>query len=135
MKKAYSDGANWCNYGWTQGQFALYPTQQSVYDKLQESDKNKNDCGKPGVNGGYFANKDLRFGVNCFGKKPEPKQTEGSNSQAGYFPDYISEKEKRFQEKVQSFRDNLHELEVLPFNHTKWDKDRTISEKISDALD
>ena len=25
----------------------------------------RDDCGKPGINGGYFKDKDLKFGVNC----------------------------------------------------------------------
>jgi hypothetical protein len=134
VHRAYTNGANWCNYGWTHGQLALYPTQQETYEKLQQSDEHKNDCGKAGVNGGYFANKDLRFGVNCYGKKPEPSKTAGATN-AGYFPDYISEKERRLQEKVNTFRSNLSEIEILPFNRNKWDKDRTLSEKISDVFD
>lgn len=132
VHRAYDAGANWCNYGWTHGQLALYPTQQATYDKLQQSDEHKNDCGKVGVNGGYFANKDLRFGVNCYGKKPEPSTS--SSPTAGFFPDYISEKEKRLQDKINTYRNNLSEIEILPFNRNKWDKNRTVVEKISDVF-
>ena len=32
---AHNKGASRCNYGWSGG-LALFPTQKSVYDKLQE---------------------------------------------------------------------------------------------------
>ena len=36
----------------------------------------KNDCGRPGVNGGFIANPNIQFGVNCFGIKPPAKQND-----------------------------------------------------------
>lgn len=81
VEKAYNNGAEWCNYGWSANQMILFPTQKKTWDKLQKLDESrssqskapshKNDCGRPGVNGGYIANPYARFGVNCFGKKPE----------------------------------------------------------------
>lgn len=63
MVKAYNNGANWCSYGWSEGQTAYYPTQKCTWDKKT--------CGKPGINGGFFSNPYLKFGANCYGKKPE----------------------------------------------------------------
>lgn len=73
---AYNNGANWCTYGWTDGQTAYYPVQQCEWDKQNKinerlPDNDKKFCGVPGVNGGYFANPSIKFGVNCYGKKPE----------------------------------------------------------------
>jgi len=56
---AYNDGAEWCNYGWSDGGLALYPMQSK-----------KDSCGNIGVNGGYF-DPTLEFGVNCYGIKPD----------------------------------------------------------------
>ena len=70
IKDAYREGADWCNYGWSQNQNAYYPTQQQTYDEMQKDPKTKYNCGKPGINGGYFDNPKLRFGVNCYGIKP-----------------------------------------------------------------
>lgn len=70
---AYNKGADWCSYGWSEGQNAYYPTQKCSWDKLQGDKKHKNDCGMPGVNGGFFANDLLKFGVNCYGIKPKGK--------------------------------------------------------------
>lgn len=73
---SYNKGANWCTYGWSNGQYAFYPTQQCEYDRIQEDNKGKPKheqefCGKPGLNGGFFPNPYIKFGVNCFGVKPK----------------------------------------------------------------
>jgi hypothetical protein len=73
---AYNKGANWCTYGWTEKQTAYYPVQQCDWDKINEQnerlpDNAKKYCGLPGLNGGYFANPNLKFGVNCYGQKPQ----------------------------------------------------------------
>jgi hypothetical protein len=73
---AYNKGANWCTYGWSDKQEAYYPVQQCYYDDIKTNnsrlpDKEKKYCGIPGINGGYFSNPDLKFGVNCYGIKPK----------------------------------------------------------------
>jgi len=70
IQDAHKDGAEWCNYGWSKGQNIYYPTQKSSWDKLQKYPENKDNCGVPGVNGGYIENPYLHFGVNCYGIKP-----------------------------------------------------------------
>ena len=65
---------------------ALFPTQQQTWNKLQKIKGHKNDCGRPGINGGYIDNKNVRFGVNCFGTKPEASADElNLLSQKKYF--------------------------------------------------
>jgi len=34
IEQSYNDGAEWCGYGWSDGQMALYPTQKKTYNKL-----------------------------------------------------------------------------------------------------
>jgi hypothetical protein len=51
---------------------SLFPTQQTTWDKLQKTKDQKNACGRPGINGGYIDDAKIRFGINCFGKKPKP---------------------------------------------------------------
>lgn len=68
---AYNDGAEWCTYGWSSGQKAYYPTQKCNWEKKGPEEKLK--CGNPGLNGGFFADPSLKFGVNCYGKKPKGK--------------------------------------------------------------
>ena len=32
VDEAYRDGGEWCNYGWSEGQMVLFPTQQKTFD-------------------------------------------------------------------------------------------------------
>ena len=34
IENAYKDGGEWCGYGWSDDQMALYPTQKKTYDLL-----------------------------------------------------------------------------------------------------
>ena len=118
MKKAYDEGANWCNYGWTNGQMALYPTQYNSWKKLQNGpERTRNSCGKPGLNGGYFENSNLRFGVNCYGKKPE---TENSNTDPNCPLKYLDEESIKFDRKVNEYKSKLDDYTILPFNKKEW---------------
>jgi len=73
VESAYNKGGEWCSYGWSEGQMAYFPTQKSTFNELQKYPKQKNNCGRPGVNGGYMANPYIKFGVNCYGMKPDMK--------------------------------------------------------------
>lgn len=112
---AYKKGANWCNYGWTKGQLALYPIQASFWQKYQDSDPEEAEsCGMPGINGGYFENKNMQFGVNCYGNKRVPKGSEQMKSA------YVSDKERDIREKVNMFKRQLKNWKLMPFNEDKW---------------
>ena len=77
IEDAYKNGGEWCSYGWSEGQLALFPTQKETYEKLQEGcSGDQNACGRPGVNGGYIANPNVRFAANCYGVKPKPTKEE-----------------------------------------------------------
>ena len=118
MKKAYDEGANWCNYGWTNGQMALYPTQYNSWKKLQNGpEKTRNSCGKPGLNGGYFENPNLQFGVNCYGKKPE---TDKSNTNMDCPLNYLDEETIEYNKKVDEYKNKLNDYTILPFNKKEW---------------
>ena len=36
VERAYNNGANWCSYGWSEDQLALFPTQKKVYNDLKK---------------------------------------------------------------------------------------------------
>lgn len=119
MQKAYRKGANWCSYGWSDGQMALYPTQYERWEELQKIKGHEHDCGRPGLNGGYIANPNVRFGANCYGKKRSPNRYE--KRQMKNRPLYpLTNKEIRFNRQVQDWRSKLNELTLSPFNNTKW---------------
>lgn len=111
---AYKNGAEWCNYGWSDKQMALYPTQKETWLKLQEDPENSNMCGEWGVNGGYFENPNTLLGANCYGIKPEPKNRE----RMGAPP--LSQKENDILARVARFQQEKNDLTINPFNKEKW---------------
>jgi hypothetical protein len=121
VEDAYNKGAEWCNYGWSDGQMALFPTQQKTYDELQKIEGHENDCGRPGINGGYMNNPALRFGVNCFGYKPRmtPEEEDLMATQPKYPK---TEKDIAMENRVNYWKDKLTEILVSPFNHERWSK-------------
>jgi hypothetical protein len=122
IEDAYNKGADWCNYGWSDNQMAFFPTQKETWQKLQKKPKNKNNCGRPGVNGGYMANPYIKFGVNCFGKKP--KATESDLDLMSARKNQITPKtasEIETERKVQFWKENADKLlNINPHNEKKW---------------
>ena len=41
IEKAYNNGAEWCNYGWSADQMILFPTQKKTWEKLQKLDEGR----------------------------------------------------------------------------------------------
>lgn len=121
VEESYQHGGEWCNYGWSDGQMALFPTQQRTFDNLQKIEGHEHDCGRPGVNGGYIGNPAARFGVNCFGHKPLITQQEATIMENT--PPYpITEKDIAFQRRVDYWKQRLGEVLVSPFNHQLWNQ-------------
>ena len=122
LKKAYDDGGDWCNYGWTAGQMALYPTQNDTWQKLQAGPEGqRTSCGKVGLNGGYFDNPELRFGVNCYGVKPVQKSHDATIvSNNDNYP--ISPETVEFDKKVAKFSSLADTIGVLPFKKGTWNE-------------
>ena len=120
VKEAWQHGADWCNYGWVKGQVAIYPTQKSTWEKIQNGPSDeKNACGQPGVNGGYFDNPEMRFGVNCYGVKPaQSANDERLLMENGTIPKTVAA--LKVDQKIQDIKQNIDMLGVLPFNGSKW---------------
>lgn len=110
VKEAYNRGADWCNYGWSKGQLALYPTQQHE----GRTDKERESCGDPGINGGYFPNSDQKFGVNCYGIRPAETALDKYESKS------VSPAETEFEREVHRFRTELPNIPVNPFARHQW---------------
>ena len=120
LTEAQKYGADWCNYGWVKGQMAAFPVQEQTWNKLQTGPAEyRNSCGKPGINGGFFDNPELRFGVNCFGPKPIKKDTDEllTDSEAVMPP---SPEEIEFNKKVYKFKEQMNNITVLPWSRDKW---------------
>lgn len=119
ISKAFKKGADWCSFGWSDGQMALYPTQYDKWARLQKIEGHEHDCGRPGINGGYIANPNVKFGINCYGYKPKITQEESEAMKlAPLYPS--TRRERAFDKRVDYWRDNLSEIEVAPFNYNNW---------------
>jgi hypothetical protein len=94
---------------------ALYPTQKETWERLQqEVDPGKRTfCGRPGVNGGYF-DPATKFGVNCFGFKPEGKFTPPAP-----VPGMDMEK---YNSMVERFKRMIKTLTLDPYSRNEWSK-------------
>ena len=121
LEDAYKDGADWCNYGWSEGQMVLFPTQQKTYDELQKIEGHENDCGRPGINGGYIANPAATFGVNCYGYKPRMTSTEEElMATKPIYPKSL--KDQAIEKRVNYWKDKLSQVLVSPFNKNTWSR-------------
>ena len=119
IENAYNSGAEWCNYGWSAEQMALYPTQKNTYKYLQKQKGHEHDCGRPGINGGYIANPKVRFGANCYGYKPKINQTEEELMKIAT-PYPVTAQEIAFQKRVDYWKTKINDILVSPFNYNIW---------------
>ena len=118
VKEAWERGADWCNYGWVKGQAAVYPTQKDTWERIQAGPEEQRDsCGVPGLNGGFFDNPELRFGVNCYGSKPSQSQHDEAKMNQGA---PLSPGALELQKKINKFRTEAATVGVMPFNGNKW---------------
>jgi len=122
VEGSYKDGGEWCNYGWSDNQSIYFPTQKSTWDKLQKTKLHKNDCGRPGINGGYIENPNARFGVNCYGIKPNATSNDLKFMDAKKNTPVPKTKEEVITDlKVKLFKENRDKLLRLnAFNGDKW---------------
>jgi hypothetical protein len=119
VENSYNNGGEFCGYGWSDGQMILFPTQKATYDKLQSVPGHGNDCGRPGVNGGYMSNATMQFGVNCYGNKPK-----GVDPTSKSVKDVLIQKNTKdiiTDAKIKFLQEHKDKLLVLDsFNQTKW---------------
>jgi hypothetical protein len=116
VEDSYKKGANWCSYGWSEDQLALFPTQKEIYNGLKLIPGHEHDCGRQGVNGGYIDNIHVKFGVNCFGKKPEKTDEDEAYMKRlslSYSPAID-------QDELDRISSEKNALLISPFNKDKW---------------
>ena len=119
IENAYQNGAEWGNYGWSADQMAFFPTQKETYDTLQKIPGHEHDRGRIGINGGYIANPDVRFGANCYGQKPTIT-TEDEERMMNTVPYPQTKEDIALDNKVAEWSGRLDEIIVSPFNEKKW---------------
>jgi hypothetical protein len=124
MDEAQKDGANWCNNGWVEDQMALWPIQEG-YIKSVKGTHLEGKCGKPGLNGGYQPDKNLKLSANCYGYRPRPNENyihylEKIMKNTNNEPELINKYRKMFASK---------DLFVAPHSDVQWSE---FSKYISD---
>ena len=118
VKDAWEKGADWCNYGWVKGQAAIYPTQKETYDKLQYGPEDqKAACGITGINGGFFDNPELKFGVNCYGTRPGENDTD---SRAIMSEHNLTPGGLEYDKKVREYKSEMGHIPINPFKPGTW---------------
>ena len=121
IEKAYKNGAEWCSYGWSKNDMALFPTQYKTWEKLQKNSKYKNICGRPGINGGHVKNKDIKLGVNCYGYKPEiNSKNRKYMDNLTLYPNNLNNSVK--DKELQYYKNNINNIIVAPFNSYSWNE-------------
>jgi hypothetical protein len=120
VEEAYNNGAEWSTYGWSEDQHAYFPTQKDTWAKLQKVKGHEHDLGRPGVNGGYFSNPNVRFGVNCYGVKPPMTDAEKALMDSRKDQVYPKSKEDQaLDAKVEFWKANRDKMLVLNGYNTK----------------
>ena len=119
IENAYKNGAEWCSFGWTEDQMALYPTQKKTWKYLQGVEGHEHDCGRPGINGGYIANPNVRFGATCYGYKPKINEDEAELMEnIPIYPKSMSD--VRHDKQVEFWKKRIPDILVAPFNKNVW---------------
>ena len=75
-------------------------------------------CGKAQLNGGYFDNPEMRFGVNCYGSKPSENETDARKIMAqngDLTPEALA-----FDRKVLGYKSQMGQIPVNPFKPGTW---------------
>lgn len=124
IEDAYEHGAEWSSYGWSDKQHAYFPTQKETWSELQGVKGHEHDLGRPGVNGGYFKNPNIRFGVNCFGVKPA--MTDAEKARMSARKDHVypqTPEDELLDQKVKFFQEHKDKLLIINgYNTDKWSK-------------
>ena len=112
-------------------QLALFPTQKDTWKKIQnsvgdncEDASMKNVCGRPGINGGYIGNPNIKYGVNCYGVKPKAKDHELNRMNAHNDRILPKSRSQVLAEKKMTFwKENADKLlSINGFNRDAWSK-------------
>lgn len=69
LEEAFKEGANWCTWGWLEGEKIGYPVQEKFWSFIEK--KHKGHCGPTaGLNIIENVEPTKLYSVTCYGKKP-----------------------------------------------------------------
>jgi hypothetical protein len=90
-----------------------------MYNELKKIPGHERDCGRTGVNGGYMPNRNSKFGVNCYGKKPFAGEDDLAYMKKFNFGKAFPHLEAKKKER----EDKMNKILIAPFNKDKWNED------------
>ena len=120
VEESYNDGAEWCNYGWSADQMILFPTQKSTWKELQKNPDRKHSCGRPGINGGHMPNPYVKFGVNCYGKKPDPNNQSKAMFEEANTPQSVPKTPEKSDPLVEYWKTQMDNMLLNSFSKKEW---------------
>jgi hypothetical protein len=129
LDDALKKGANWCSWGWLEGQAVGYPVQKDYWTKIDAT--NKGFCGPTaGLNIIESMDPLKKYYVTCYGIKPnqgekdkvihakiEKKVKPSSSSSSSLQRDIAQCKKAKGQ---QWAKEQKHKVRILQFNSTNW---------------
>ena len=115
----YNNGANWCNYGWTNDGSAYYPLQQ---------DSDTPMCvGSKGLNGGTLGGAP-KLGLSCYGEKPV--ESNYTSLTTIYRDASIAESDISMLENYRQMM-SAGKIKIAPFNDKAWSRYSFKDDKIN----
>ncbi len=126
--KAFKNGANWCSWGWLDGEMIGYPVQEKYWSDIEKT--HKGFCGPTaGINKIRNVDPFKRFSVTCYGIKP--KRTENDKDLAEDLNEMSvvdpiakaiqkCKKEKQLEEQKKWVEKQKKSVSILSFNKKKW---------------
>ena len=140
LLNAYNNGANWCSWGWLDGQKIGYPVQDKYWTEMEK--KHKGFCGTTaGINKMENIDPLQRYGINCYGIKPSKTKNDtelemvinestGDNALKKEIEKCKNDKIKAEHQKwINKQKSNIR---IVEFNQSKWSnvkKNKVLSKK------
>jgi hypothetical protein len=127
LEEAYSNGANWCNWGWLNDGTIGYPVQEKYW--LDMEGRHKGHCGPTaGINKVNNIDPLQRYGVNCYGIKPKKTKKDkeldsvlGNDSEESLNAQIQKCKVSKQKAKKQKWLvKQKKDIRILDFNDSKW---------------
>ena len=128
LEKAFKNGANWCNWGWIEGQKIAYPVQEKYWEHIEKV--HKGHCGPTaGINKIGNINPLKKYSVNFYGIKPSknklaldldsnlPKVSKDDSLEEKIKKCKMSKKEKEEKERKKELKKKVR---IVNFNKYKW---------------
>ena len=127
LDEAYTNGANWCNWGWLSDGTIGYPVQEKYW--LDMEGRHKGHCGPTaGINKVNNIDPLQRYGVNCYGIKPKKTKKDkeldavlGDDSEESLNAQIQKCKVSKQKAKKQKWLSKQKkDIRILGFNDSKW---------------